>query len=186
MREALKEEYAAQDSLRHERDDAEAEVERWKKKWQKDTDALEDERDVAVAEVERLRERVKLLEGMEGGEYASANRLRAEVERLRAELNNAEAAWVAEKDEVERLLTHSENLGTALLESRAEVERLLAALERIEPIQQKTLAMLRREGFKFETRLDLTDGWEKLAFTLYSTICEVDAIARAALAKEEA
>ena len=59
--------------------------------------------------------------------------------------------------------------------------RLREALEKIEEVQPETLAMLRREGFKFEIRLDLTDGWEKLAFTLYSTICEVDAIARNAL-----
>ena len=40
----------AQDQLLETR----AEVERWKKKWQEDTDDLEDERDAAVAEVERL------------------------------------------------------------------------------------------------------------------------------------
>jgi len=58
------------------------------------------------------------------------------------------------------------------------------ALAEIAEIQPKVLAMIQREGFKFETPLHLSEGWEKLAFTLYSTICEVDAIARAALHEE--
>jgi hypothetical protein len=56
---------------------------------------------------------------------------------------------------------------------------LRAVLLQVAAFQQRTVLMLEREGFVFETRLDLMQGWEKLAFTLYSTICEIDAIARA-------
>jgi hypothetical protein len=59
-----------------------------------------------------------------------------------------------------------------------ENQALQEALEQTSQIQPRVLAMLRREGFKFETPLDQSEGWEKLAFTLYSTICEVDSIAR--------
>lgn len=52
------------------------------------------------------------------------------------------------------------------------------ALRRISGVQPRVLAMLRREGFVFETPLNKSEGWEKLAFTLYTTICEVDQIAR--------
>ena len=71
----------------------------------------------------------------------------------------------------------------------AELERqcdaLKAALGEIAEAQQKTLAMIRREGFVFETPLQESTGWEKLAFTLYSTICEIDVEARQALAELE-
>jgi hypothetical protein len=66
-------------------------------------------------------------------------------------------------------------------EARALAEQYRAALEQVEPIQQRVLETLRREGFKFETPLHLSEGWEKLAFSLYSTLCEVDAIVRHAL-----
>jgi hypothetical protein len=84
----------------------------------------------------------------------------AELERQRTQA----AAYRAERDAL-----------------TVERDRLTAVVEAIAEMQPKTLAMLRREGFKFETPLDLSDGWEKLAFTLYSTICEVDWMARSAL-----
>lgn len=64
---------------------------------------------------------------------------------------------------------------------QAERDRYKAALETVEPIQQRVLAMMRREGFVFETPLHLSEGWEKLAFTLYSEICGIDAEVRHAL-----
>jgi hypothetical protein len=47
--------------------------------------------------------------------------------------------------------------------------------------QQEALAICRRHGFVFETPLDKPDEertgaerWEKLAFTFYTTLCEID------------
>jgi len=66
--------------------------------WVAQFDLLADENDslrakVAQLEAERdaLQERVKLLEGMEGGEYRSANRLRAERDEARAHIEKLEA-----------------------------------------------------------------------------------------------
>ena len=46
--------------------------------------------------------------------------------------------------------------------------------------QPRALEMIRRNGFVFETQLDKPDGdrspaelWEKLAFSLYSNLCEL-------------
>jgi hypothetical protein len=65
-----------------------------------------------------------------------------------------------------------------------EAELYGAVLRRIEPVQQGIVAMIRREGFVFETPLHESEGWEKLAFTLYSTICEIDSWVRAALEED--
>jgi hypothetical protein len=67
------------------------------------------------------------------------------------------------------------------LEAESQNQALQEALVRCCEIQPKVLTMLRREGFKFETPLHLSEGWEKLAFTLYATVCEADSIARNAL-----
>lgn len=58
---------------------------------------------------------------------------------------------------------------------------LTNTLNDLSTIQPRVLAMLRREGFVFETPLHLMRGWEKLAFSLYTTICEVDARVRQAI-----
>lgn len=70
----------------------------------------------------------------------------------------------------------------------ADRDRLAGALEWIEPKQQEVLAMIERNGFVFRTPLDKPDNertdaeqWEKLAFTLYSHLCEIDSGVRAAL-----
>lgn len=69
----------------------------------------------------------------------------------------------------------------ALDSLRTRYERMGEFIAWLEPMQQRTVAMIRREGFVFETPLhkpdaDRTDAerWEKLAFTLYSNICEID------------
>ena len=58
------------------------------------------------------------------------------------------------------------------------------ALERIKQVQPKTLAMIRRSGFSFVNLGAEPGNWEHLAFTLYSTICEIDSIVSDALDEE--
>lgn len=71
---------------------------------------------------------------------------------------------------------------------RATVERQREALERIAQVQPDTLAMIEHNGFVFRTPLgkpdeDRTEAerWEKLAFSIYTRLCEVDAVVRDAL-----
>ncbi len=67
-------------------------------------------------------------------------------------------------------------------------DELLLALERIAEWQPAVLETLRRNGVVFTTRLDKPDDerteaerWEKIAFSIYTDLCEMDSIARAAL-----
>lgn len=55
------------------------------------------------------------------------------------------------------------------------------ALEKIAGQQQGTLRMIERNGFVFDSIGSEPGNWQHLAFTLYSTICEIDLIARSAL-----
>lgn len=73
---------------------------------------------------------------------------------------------------------------------RAGRDTALHALQVIEPIQQFTLGAMESNGFVFATPLDKPDSerteaerWEKLAFTIYSRLCEVDSIVRGALSE---
>jgi hypothetical protein len=72
------------------------------------------------------------------------------------------------------------------------VLELVGALQKVAEVQPGVLAMLRREEFVFDTPLDkpdvdrtLAERWEKLAFTLYSDICEANSIARQALKEDQ-
>ena len=56
--------------------------------------------------------------------------------------------------------------------------RYREALERIAAKQPETLETLRANGIVLD---DLTDKWQKVAFTIYSDLCEVDIWARQAL-----
>lgn len=70
-------------------------------------------------------------------------------------------------------------------EKTAEVVELEAALRRIAEQQPRVLAYIRREGFVFDGNLVDYTGWKKLAFSVYSDLCEVDSIARAALSSTQ-
>lgn len=66
--------------------------------------------------------------------------------------------------------------------------RYREALEKIKTQQPKVLAYIALNGFKFATPLQKPDNerteaerWEKLAFSIYSDLCEVDTIASFAL-----
>ncbi len=66
------------------------------------------------------------------------------------------------------------------------------ALECIAAQQPTTLAMIQRNGFVFATPLGKPDAertdaerWEKLAFSIYTDLCIVDSVARAALDEAE-
>ena len=60
------------------------------------------------------------------------------------------------------------------------------ALEVIATKQRESLQMIQRNGFVFDDIGAEPGNWQHLAFTLYTTVCEVDAIARAALSEIEA
>lgn len=70
----------------------------------------------------------------------------------------------------------------------ARAERAEEALRQIAGIQPFVVEYIRREGFIFYTPLDKPDAerndaerWEKLAFSIYTDLCEVEQIARRVL-----
>ena len=54
------------------------------------------------------------------------------------------------------------------------VLELIAVARQAADKQAEAVAIMRKNGFKFETRLDLSEGFEKLAFTFYTMLCEID------------
>jgi hypothetical protein len=60
------------------------------------------------------------------------------------------------------------------------------ALTRISEQQPKTLAMIRANGFVFDDIGREPGNWQHLAFTIYTDLCEIDSLARAALADLDA
>lgn len=58
---------------------------------------------------------------------------------------------------------------------------LRLALERIAEQQPKTLEMIRHNGFIFTDIGNEPGNWQHLAFSIYTDLCEIDAIARTAL-----
>lgn len=58
-------------------------------------------------------------------------------------------------------------------------------LEAIAAKQPEVMAMLRREGFVFDDLGHEPGNWQHLAFTLYTVICEIDVLARQAIAELE-
>ena len=67
--------------------------------------------------------------------------------------------------------------------TQAKLERARSALQYIGEMQPKVLAMIQANGFVWDDRDSIGNepgNWQHLAFTLYSTICEIDSIAHAA------
>ena len=60
-------------------------------------------------------------------------------------------------------------------------KRYREALVRIGAQQQRTLEVLRSNGIVFD---DLSDHWQKVAFTIYTDLCEMDTWAHQALNDE--
>lgn len=58
---------------------------------------------------------------------------------------------------------------------------LVEALGKIAQQQPMTLDMIRANGFVFDSIGREPGNWQYLAFTIYTDLCEVDSIARAAL-----
>lgn len=130
---------------------------------------------------------------------ADAPNTEQEIASLRARLARAEnnvssfdlaaRAYKLRAERMEHELAKHDGHTEGLVADKRLLENKLykseGALREIEPIQQGTLAMLRREGFVFTTPLHESQGWEKLAFTLYTTICEVDEIVSRALKGDE-
>jgi len=50
-------------------------------------------------------------------------------------------------------------------------------------LQPAAVAMLEREGYRFTNILD--DGWQKVAFSLYTELCELNQKARQVLGEDE-
>lgn len=75
----------------------------------------------------------------------------------------------------------------ARIEAAEARERTLRdALERVQGQQPAALAMIQSHGFVFDDIGREPGNWQHLAFTIYTDLCEVDSIARAALAETEA
>lgn len=63
-------------------------------------------------------------------------------------------------------------------------QQLRTALEEIAKQQAETLAMIINNGFVFDSIGNEPGNWQHLAFSIYTDLCKVDTIARAALAAE--
>ena len=118
-------------------------------------------------------ERNKLLH--EGGVHIA--RMQDDIDKLRAERD-------ALKEELKR------TPGTRLECLRLKVdndalkednERLREAVGKCRK-QEAALEIMKREGFVID---NLEDRWQKLVFTLYTDLCEIDSIVRAALEEGE-
>lgn len=69
-----------------------------------------------------------------------------------------------------------------LAKKDAEIARLREALEECLDRQVKIQDLMRKHGYKID---NLTDPVQRLYFAIYTELCEVDAIAREALAEKE-
>ena len=69
--------------------------------------------------------------------------------------------------------------------AEAERDEARKSLEAIAAQQPKTLEMIRHNGFVFDDIGREPGNWQHLAFSVYTDLCEVDSIARAALADKE-
>ena len=66
----------------------------------------------------------------------------------------------------------------------APFELMTKALIDIAGRQQQMLAIIRENGFVFESIGREPGNWQHLAFTLYNEICDIDVIARVAIGLE--
>jgi hypothetical protein len=87
----------------------------------------------------------------------------------------------AQQAALRKLQQKYETVKGDLRRCREALEDVGATLERIAEQQPKTLAMIQRNGFKFEDIGNEPGNWQHLAFSIYTDLCEVDSIARAAL-----
>ena len=96
--------------------------------------------------------------------------------------------WLAGEGPELRAFDVVHSLAAQLEEAQERERQPREALRRISEQQPSTMAVLRKHGFVFDTPLGKPDEerteaerWEKAAFTIYTDLCEVDSIARAAL-----
>ena len=61
-------------------------------------------------------------------------------------------------------------------------DKLAAALQHVAEAQPKVLALMAQHGIVID---NLDDKMQKWAFTLYTEICDIESVARTALAKYE-
>ena len=101
---------------------------------------------------------------------AALDRLLARLEAVTQERDELHERWLGMRDCYDR-----EVLRVGMAEE---------ALARIADQQPKTLAMIERNGFVFDSIGREPGNWQHLAFTIYSNLCEVDVIARVALGED--
>jgi hypothetical protein len=101
--------------------------------------------------------------------------LEAALAALKERATKAEAERDEARQEREAAFDDMESADTR-------ADRLETALREIEEQQPKTLAMIRDNGFVFEDIGNEPGNWQHLAFSIYTDLCEVDTLARAALA----
>jgi hypothetical protein len=75
-------------------------------------------------------------------------------------------------------------LKRGLIRAMDELHRLRDAMQQIAAQQPKTLATIERNGFVFDDIGTERGNWQHLAFSIYTDLCEVDTIARAALREQ--
>jgi hypothetical protein len=73
-------------------------------------------------------------------------------------------------------------LGGGAVNSEDRIQALQGALRKVEAMQPRAIETMRRKGLKFDNSGGL---WEKLAFALYTDLCEANWICRGILEEDE-
>jgi len=103
------------------------------------------------------------------------------AQRAKEDADELEPIIQQVREEMQRIMKERDVAWEGIEQLRAERERYREALERVQAFRWEAVEVMRRNGFKFETRLDLSEGFEKLAFTFYTNLCEVESVAKDAL-----
>jgi hypothetical protein len=152
-------------------------------------DRLVAERGTLVAQAEALHYRIL---AAEAGRHVAQERVRLYVSEVEVAVARAEAAE-AERDEARASYekvrqAHDDAIrwnDKERLAAEAEVQRLREALDVVAAQQPKTLAMIEANGCVFTDIGKEPGNWQHIAFSIYTDLCEVDTLARAALGKEQ-
>ena len=108
---------------------------------------------------------------------AALDALVVRCEKAEAERDQYRREWEAYARQALRAEARAED-------AEAENARLRQTLVKISEAQLRTLRMIESNGFVFTDIGREPGNWQHLAFSIYADLCEVDALARAALDEE--